>query len=156
MGSCFRGLGILFCIPFEFDLFFKKKLLARTYGQGSTVSRLHTHYEETVYFFITKSPRSSCYQLDRPQKDESLSRLWSHSVVLDPESLFIETSLIVIVIRHNSGETIILQLQVLINSEKTKSEQIISTSHFSLLMPVSSYDIWLGKISEYLHLSRKI
>ena len=34
----------------------KKNLIATFYGLGSSVSRLQSHYEETVYFLPLKSP----------------------------------------------------------------------------------------------------
>ena len=48
------------------------------YGWDSIVSRLHSHYDETVYFLPLRSQElSSWYSFDRPQKDERLSRHWS-------------------------------------------------------------------------------
>ena len=42
------------------------------------------------FIFYQYVPRSSCYLFDPPQKDERLSRPWSHLMVLKPgqDSLF--------------------------------------------------------------------
>ena len=57
--------------------------MATFYGWGSAVSRLHSHYEETVSFlrFSFQISRSSWYSIDCPRKDEKLSWPCSHPVV---------------------------------------------------------------------------
>ena len=67
----------------NFAYLHKKNFIVPFYGCGSTVSRLQSHYEETVYFL----PLSSWYSFDRPQKYERLSHFWHHPVVsnADPQ-----------------------------------------------------------------------
>ena len=59
-------------------------------GRGSTHLRLQIHYEETVNFFTTNSPEvcgTHCVNL-------SLSRPWSHPVVLKSAPLYWESSIL--------------------------------------------------------------
>ena len=56
-------------------------------GWGSTVSRLQSHYQETV-----SDLRSSWYSFHRPRNDERLSQPRSHPVVLKTEPLDWESS----------------------------------------------------------------
>ena len=63
----------------------KKNFMVPFYGWGSTVSRLLSHYKETVYFLPFSSLES--HSIDRLRKNESLSWPWSHPVVLNPGSL---------------------------------------------------------------------
>ena len=70
----------------------KKNFMAPFYGWGSTVSRLQSHYEETVYF-VPLSPREFlALSFDRLRKDESLNWPWSHPVVLNLRLLDWESS----------------------------------------------------------------
>ena len=54
-----------------------------SYGWGSTISGLLSHYEEAIYFSPLSSPKISWFSFDRPKKDERLSRPWSHPVGLN-------------------------------------------------------------------------
>ena len=60
--------------------------MAPFYGWNSTASRLQSHYEEAVYLLTTKLPEIHGTH-NRPQKDEKLSRPWSHPLVLNTEPL---------------------------------------------------------------------
>ena len=53
-------------------------------GYKATMRRQFSLYREV--------PRFPWYSFDRPQKDERLSRPWSHPVVLSPEPLDWESS----------------------------------------------------------------
>ena len=64
--------------------YYKKIFMTPFYGWGSTISRLQSHYEETVYHSVL---RSTLYSTDQPWKDERLRWPWSHLVVLNPGSL---------------------------------------------------------------------
>ena len=68
---------------------FKKTLTAPFYGWGSTVSRLQSHYKETVYF-LPLGPQDFLVLIQysfSPRKGP-----WSHSAVLNRGSLDWESS----------------------------------------------------------------
>lgn len=54
-----------------------------SYGWGSTISGLLSHYEEAIYFSPLSSPKISWFSFDRPKKDERLSQSWSDPVILN-------------------------------------------------------------------------
>ena len=70
-------------------------LKALFYGWGSTVSRLQSHFEETVYF-LHSVPRILWYSFNRPGKDKRPSLPWSHRVVFNMGSLAWESSTLTI------------------------------------------------------------
>ena len=57
----------------------RKNFMAHFYGWGSIGSRLQSHYKDTVYF-LPFSSQEFLVLFDQPQKDEKLSRPWSHPV----------------------------------------------------------------------------
>ena len=71
------------------ETFFLKKKL---YGlMVSTVSRLQSHYEETLTFYHLV-PRSIWHSFHQPRNNERLSQSWSYSVVFNPRLLDWESS----------------------------------------------------------------
>ena len=77
------------------------------YGWGSTVSKVQSHYNETVSFlpFSSHVSRNSRYSIDRPRKEERLSSPWSRPVVsnlgtLDFQSTALSTRLLHVLTSH--------------------------------------------------------
>ena len=79
----------------------KKTLWPVFYGWGSAVSRLQSHYCETVYFLPLRPQEFLVFILSN-WKDGRLSWPWSHPVVLKPGHLDLESNLITIPLRHCS------------------------------------------------------
>ena len=79
----------------------KKTLWSIFYGWGSAVSRLQSHYCETVYFLPLR-PQEFLVFILSTWKDGRLSWPWSHPVVLKPGHLDLESNLITIPLRHCS------------------------------------------------------
>ena len=65
--------------------------MAPFYGWGSTASKLE-QLQGGGLLFTTKFQENSWYPFYQPQRDERLSRPWSHSVVLNTETLDWESS----------------------------------------------------------------
>ena len=68
--------------------------MAHFYGWGSTASRLDRATLRRQFTFYHQVPRDSWYSFYRPQKDERLSRPWSHPVVLNTGLLDWESSVL--------------------------------------------------------------
>ena len=60
--------------------------MAHFHGWSLTASRLQSHYEEAVYF-LPQVSWNAWHSFDQPRKDERLSQLWSHPVVLNTNIL---------------------------------------------------------------------
>ena len=71
----------------------KLKCWVYDFGWGWTASRLHSHYEEAVYF-LPLIARNSWYSFDWPQKDERWNWPWSYSLILKLGPLDWESSTI--------------------------------------------------------------
>ena len=73
----------------------RKKPSGSFNGCSSTVSRLQSHNEETIYL-LPPSTQVSLYSFDRPRKEERLSQPLSHPVVLNPGRLDFESRFLTI------------------------------------------------------------
>ena len=71
----------------------KKPLYGSFYGWSSTASRLWSHFEKTVTF-LPLSSQAFLVLLWTTGKDEALSQPWSRPVVLNPELLDWESSIL--------------------------------------------------------------
>ena len=79
-------------------------LMTPFYGWGSTVSRLQSHYEETVYFLPFSSQEILVLNWLTSEKDEKLSWPWSLPVVLKPGPMEYESSTLttrLLILFHN-------------------------------------------------------
>ena len=82
----------------------KKEIMTPFYGWGSTVSRLQSHYEETVYFLPFSSQEILVLNWLTSEKDEKLSWPWSLPVVLKPGPMEYESSTLttrLLILFHN-------------------------------------------------------
>ena len=52
MGGVFKVFNSDDLMLLFYSVYLKKNFMAPFYGQGSTVLRLQSHYEETVYFLL--------------------------------------------------------------------------------------------------------
>ena len=68
------------------NIFFKKNFMAPFYGRDSNVSRIQSHYEETVHF-LPLGPQGYLVLISSISKDWRLRQPWNHSLVLNPGPL---------------------------------------------------------------------